>query len=63
MEADRLAKGWNYTALASEAGVNLTTVTRFFAGTHQSPATAKKVALALGYPVLRYLKDAKQAVA
>lgn len=63
MDADRLGKGWNYTDLAAEAGVSLPTVTRFFSGEHQSPSTAKKLALALGHPAVRYLRGAEKAVA
>lgn len=61
METDRLSKGWTYSALAIEAGVSVQTVSRFLGGQFQSPKAAKKIAIALGYPVARYVRGAEVA--
>ena len=55
MEADRLSKGWNLSDLAAEAEVSVSSVTRFFDGEVQTPGMAKKIAIALGHPVSRYV--------
>lgn len=57
MDTDRLSKGWTFSQLAAEAGVSVQTVSRFMGGEFQSPKAAKKLALALGYPTSRYLRD------
>lgn len=59
MQADRLSKGWTFSDVAAEAGVSVQTVSRFFSGTFQSPKAAKKIAIALGYHVSRYVRDAE----
>ena len=59
MQADRLALGWSYSDLAGELNVSVSSVTRFFKGQHQTPGMAKRIALALGHPVVRYLYDAE----
>lgn len=59
METDRRALGWSYVDLAVELNVHASTITRFFKGQHQSPGMAKRIALALGHPVVRYLHDAE----
>ena len=61
MDADRLRRGWTFSNIADEAGISVPTVSRFFAGERRSPKTAKKIALALGYPVGRYVRDAEVA--
>jgi len=63
MDTDRLAKGWNHSEWAEEAGVSVSSVTRFVDGEVQTPGMAKKLALALGHPVDRYLIRPEQAVA
>ena len=57
MNTDRLARGWSYSDLAEAAGVSVSAVTRFFGGDSQAPKMAKRLALALDYPVTRYLRD------
>lgn len=56
LEADMAAKGWNAATLAEQAGLALSTVTRFLGGSSRTPKAAKRMALALGYPVSRYVK-------
>ncbi len=63
METDRLSRGWTYTDLADEAGLSKQTVTAFLGGVNQSPKTARKLALALGYPVVRYVRAAREKAA
>lgn len=55
MDADRCSKGWTHQELAVNAGTSCATVTRFLDGKFKSPKTAKKLAMALGYPLDRYL--------
>jgi transcriptional regulator with XRE-family HTH domain len=54
METDRTAKGWIHSDLADEANLSISTVTRFVKGEVQSPRVAKKLAIALGFPLDRY---------
>ena len=61
MERDRLALGWTQADLAHHAGISAQTVGRFFAGSFQSPKSAKRIALALGHPITRYLKGSTVA--
>jgi transcriptional regulator with XRE-family HTH domain len=56
MDLDRLARGWNYSEFAVEAGVSVQTVSRFLAGEFQSPKAARKLAEALGHTPERYLR-------
>lgn len=62
MESDRLAKGWNYSDLAGEAELSVATITRFFRGEYQTPKAAKRIAMALGHQLDRYLDSAIEAV-
>lgn len=62
MNTDRLRRGWSYSDLADEVGVHVSTVTRFFKGSLQAPGTAKKIALGLGYPLDRYVRDDSDTV-
>ena len=55
MHADRRCLGWNMRALAREAGLSTATVTRVLQGQNRAEATVKRVAIALGYPVSRYV--------
>jgi transcriptional regulator with XRE-family HTH domain len=52
---DMAAKGWDQTDLARESGVSVATVSRFFSGEYQTAPTAKRLGLALGYSVRRYI--------
>jgi transcriptional regulator with XRE-family HTH domain len=52
---DMAAKGWMNQDLAREAGVSDMTITRFLRGERQTARTAKRLALALGYSISRYL--------
>jgi transcriptional regulator with XRE-family HTH domain len=64
LEADRLAKGWNHSDLAAEAGVSVSSVTRFVGGEVQTPGMAKKLADALGQPLRRYVAvESRPAIA
>jgi transcriptional regulator with XRE-family HTH domain len=55
MQADMTAKGWQPSDLADRAGVAPSTVSRFFSGEIQTARVAKKLAVALGYSLRRYL--------
>jgi transcriptional regulator with XRE-family HTH domain len=57
MNADRLVLGWSFSDLAAQAGVSVATVSRFFSGANQTPGMAKKIAIALGHPTSRYVRD------
>lgn len=59
MDTDRFSRGWSYSDLAVEAGVNVSTVTRFLKSEVQTPNVAKKLAIALGHPLSRYVKNAQ----
>lgn len=65
MQADMFGKGWVAMDLARRAGVSHMTVARFFAGTHQTPRTAKKLSDALGFEHKpnHYLLKTKKRVA
>lgn len=54
-ESDMAAKGWMLTDIAREAALSNSTVGRFFSGKRRTPRVAKKIALALGYQVKRYI--------
>lgn len=62
MDADRLARGWNYTDVARESGQNVKTVIRFFRREFNTPKAAKKIAFALGHPLDRYLPAVDERV-
>lgn len=55
LDEDRRSLGWTHSDIAAESGLSVPTVTRFFRGTFSSPKTAKRIALALGHPVSRYV--------
>jgi transcriptional regulator with XRE-family HTH domain len=55
LAADMAARGWGATDLARRAKVSDSTVSRFFNGDHQTAKTMKKLAVALGYSVRRYV--------
>ena len=55
MLRDMALKGWHPTDLARAARVSDMTVSRFLRGGTQTPRTAHKFAMALGYHVRRYL--------
>lgn len=61
LENDMTQRGWLAVDLARKAGVSHMTVGRFLSGERQTPRTLKKLADALGYDVLRYLKGATSA--
>lgn len=61
LTADMALRGWNGSDLAREANISHMTVSRFMRGEAQTAKTAKKLALALGYSVRRYLMT-QQAV-
>jgi len=52
---DAALKGMNQTALARRARLSRMTVSRFLRGKSRTPATAKKIAQALGEDIARYL--------
>lgn len=56
---DIAGKGWLPIDLARRAGVSHMTVSRFLSGERQTARTAKKLAVALGHSVKRYLISAK----
>jgi hypothetical protein len=58
-----MANGWTDTDLAVEAGCHQTSVGRFFAGAIDSPGLGRKLALALGHPVERYLQSKRRRAA
>ncbi len=57
MRLHQAERGWNDRALARFAGLHEATVNRFFKGSHRTAATAKAIAIALGYPVKTYIVD------
>lgn len=61
MAEDMALRGWSKLDLANEAGVADMTVIRFLRGERQTAKTAKKLALALGYTVRRYLISRRRA--
>lgn len=61
MAEDMALRGWSKLDLANEAGVADMTVIRFLRGERQTPKTAKKLALALGYSARRYLISSRRA--
>lgn len=60
---DMANHGWDQTDLAREAGVSVATVSRFFSGEYRTNPTAKRLAIALGYAVRRYIVRSQDAVA
>ncbi len=63
MREDMALRGWRATDLARRAKLTDTSVSRFMRGEAQSAPTAKKLAVALGYTVRRYLVSSRRAVA
>lgn len=61
MQDDMVAKGWLPMDLARRARVSHMTVKRFFEGQHQTPRTAKKLAIALGRTVRDYMLPVESA--
>lgn len=61
MQADMDSLGWMNIDLARLAGVSHTSVGRFLSGERQTPRMAKKLALALGFKVDRYLRGRRAA--
>lgn len=59
--ADMTNLGWNQTDLARAAGVSHMTVSRFMSGESQTPKTAKKLAIALGFSIRRYIVQRRGA--
>jgi hypothetical protein len=57
LSCDMRARGWFSVDLAREAGVHVSTVTRFFNGDSRTPKTLAKLALALGKKTERYLVE------
>ena len=57
MNTDRLAAGWTYSKLAQKMKVHPSTVSRFLRGQLQHPATAMRMAKALGHPLSRYVPE------
>lgn len=55
MQDDMAVRGWLAIDLARRAGVSHMTVGRFFSGERQTARTAKKLAVAIGYSLSRYL--------
>lgn len=61
--ADMTARGWLPIDLARAAEVSHMTVSRFFSGERRTARTAKKLAIALGHSLRRYLSTGPQAIA
>ena len=55
MRDDIAAMGWSTVDVARCACISRRTVDRFLAGEHQTAKMAKKIAVALGHGVRRYL--------
>lgn len=55
LEADAAERGWMRTDLARAAGVSDPTVSRAFAAGSATPRTVRKLAVALGKSIRRYL--------
>ncbi len=62
MRVHQAERGWNDLALAQEANLHASTVSRFFNGSFQTARTAKAIAIALGYPVRTYIVDYEERV-
>lgn len=60
---DIAEKGWLPVDLARRAKVSRMTVSRFLSGERQTARTAKKLAVALGYSIRRYLVSSARAAA
>lgn len=61
MTEDMTAEGFMRKDLARRARVSAMAVTRFLSGERQTPRMAKKLAVALGYTVRRYLISSKSS--
>jgi transcriptional regulator with XRE-family HTH domain len=57
---DMSLKGWLASHLAHRARVSEITISRFLRGEVQTAPTAKKIAIALGHTVRRYLISARK---
>lgn len=62
LKDDLAAKGWLPIDLARKAEVSHMAVSRFLSGERQTARMAKKLAVALGHSVRRYLISAREAV-
>lgn len=51
LRVSRIEQGWNCADLARECGANAATITRIEKGAATTPATAKRMAYALGKTV------------
>lgn len=56
LKADMARKGWLAQDLSREANVSHMTVSRFLRGERQTARAAKKLAVALGFQVKRYIR-------
>lgn len=56
IEADRDARGWTQLDLARVAEISHWRVNTFLRGKSCSPKTARAIAMALGYPLDRYVR-------
>lgn len=63
LQDDMAAKGWLAIDIARKAGISHMTVSRFLSGERQTARMAKKLAVALGYSVRRYLISSREAIA
>lgn len=61
MQSDMDSLGWMNIDLARLAGVSHTSVGRFLSGERQTPRMAKKLAVALGFKIDRYIKQRRRA--
>lgn len=61
IERDMADRGWLRTDLARAAAVSDTTVMRFLRGQQHNARTAQKLAIALGWPLRRYIRVVRRA--
>lgn len=55
MDADLRSRGWTRLELAAEAEVSITTVSNVLNGISHSTKAVKRMAIALGHPIGRYV--------
>lgn len=57
LERDALARAWSPSELARRAGVTRQVVSKYFtrSSIRPDPVTVEKLAIALGYPLARYM--------
>lgn len=63
LQSDMDSKGWLPVDLAREAGISHMTVHRFLSGERQTARMLKRMAVALGYSVRRYVVAANEVSA